>query len=373
MTPRLPRPLRSTVRIVIAAPTLLAMAFHTVRAQTLDARIEAYLKQRSGAAFNGVITVARNGKVAFSRAYGFADADLGIPNRTDLRFGIGSLTKPLTATAALRLVERGKLRLDDTICQYLYKCPLAWSAVTIEQLLSHTSGVPDLFSELPAAPVDSTRAVIDASIARHFGASLRFRPGDRYAYNNFGYFLVAYAMEVATGQPWESVLRAEVFDRAAMRDTEYDDVWRVMPKRARGYMMARDSLRHIRYRDHSAYAAGGLLSSSADLLRFDLALEGGRLIADSTRRSMFTVRRGDYALGWQITTAFGKQLRNHTGGTNGFSSWLGHFDGGITVIVLSNVEGAAAAKATGCDVAAIALGLSPSPRDSDHVPCRVQP
>lgn len=78
--------------------------------------------------------------------------------------------------------------------------------VTIEHLLSHTSGVPDLFNELPAAPVDSTRAVIDAAIVAHLADPLRSPPGERYAYNNFGYFLVAYAIEVVTGELWESVL-----------------------------------------------------------------------------------------------------------------------------------------------------------------------
>jgi hypothetical protein len=158
-----------------------------------------------------------------------------------------------------------------------------------------------------------------------------------------------------------------------MTDTEYDDVWRVMPRRVRGYRVAGDAIRNIDYHDHGAYAAGGLLSSAADLLRFDRALEEGRLLSDSTRRSMFTVRRDNYALGWQLTTAFGQRLRNHTGGTNGFSSWLGHFDDGTTVVILRNVEGAAAAKTYGCDIGALALGLQPSPHDAGHVACRTQP
>ncbi|HEY4129793.1 MAG TPA: serine hydrolase domain-containing protein [Gemmatimonadaceae bacterium] len=359
------------MRIELVLPTLVLIAAHATRAQTLDAQIDAYLKGRSGAAFSGVIMVARHGAVVFDRAYGFADADLGIANRTDLRFGIGSLTKPLTATAALRLIERGQLHLADPICMYLRQCPPAWRTVTIEQLLSHTSGLPDLFGELPAASVDSTRVVIDASIARHMADSLRARPGERYAYNNFGYFLVGYAMEVATGRPWASILRTEVLERAGMGDTEYDDVWRVMSRRVRGYAAVHDSLRLIPYHDHAAYAAGGLLSSARDLLRFDVALERGRLLADSSRQVMFTVRRGDYALGWQMITAFGERLRNHSGGTNGFSSWLGHFDDGTVIILLSNIEDVPA-KAIGCDVAAITFGLKPSPRDADHVACRAE-
>jgi len=320
-----------------------------------------------------VIAVARGGTVVFNQAYGLADADLGIPNRVDYRFGIGSLTKPLTAVAAMRLVERGTLRLDDPICKYVPQCPRAWRPVTLEHLLSHTSGVPDLFGDVPGVPPDSMRMAIDRVIAQHATDSLRSVQGERYSYNNFGYFLVAYAIEVATGKSWEAVLRSEVFDRAGMRDTEYDYVWRTVPRRVRGYRVEGGALRNITYHDHGAYAAGGLLSSAADLLRFDHALEQGQLLADSTRRNMFTVRQGNYALGWQMTTTFGRRLRNHTGGANGYSSWLGRFDDGTTVVVLRNVEGAAAAKALGCDIAALALGLQPSAHDMNHVACGERP
>jgi CubicO group peptidase (beta-lactamase class C family) len=364
--------LRSPRSLLLVA-LLAALIAVEARGQPADSTIDHYLHTRSGPAFSGVITVARRGQILFNQAYGLADADLAIPNRTDHRFGIGSLTKPITAVAALRLVEHGQLRLEDRICRFLPSCPPAWSAVTLEHLLSHTSGVPDLFSELPAVPPDSMRVAIDSAITRHRTDSLRSPPGERYAYNNFGYFLVAYAMEAAAGRRWETLLRTEVFEPAGMRDTEYHYVWRVMPRRARGYKMVRDSLRHIDYHDHGAYAAGGLLSSTADLLRFMEALEQGRLLADSTRRAMFTPRQSEYGLGWQITTAFGLALRNHTGGTNGFASWLGRFDDGTTVIVLSNVEGGAAAKATGCDVSALVMGLLLSRREANQQPCRTQP
>src|SRR4051812_40689795 len=103
--------------------TLVATAVHVAPAQNLGTRVDAYLKGRPVPGFSGVITVARNNVVILNRAYGLADADLEVPNRTDLRFGLGSLTKPITATAALRLVERGQLHLGDSICAYLRQCP----------------------------------------------------------------------------------------------------------------------------------------------------------------------------------------------------------------------------------------------------------
>jgi CubicO group peptidase (beta-lactamase class C family) len=286
-----------------------------------------------------------------------------------MRFGIGSLTNPITAVAVMRLVERGRLRLADPICLYVARCPPQWRAVTLDHLLSHTSGIPDYFDELPAAPVESARAVIDAAVARHRQDALRTRPGDRYAYSNFGYFLLGYTLEAATGKSWETVLRQEVFAPASMRETEYDDVRRVMRRRVRGYSHSDDGLRLVQQRDHSAYAAGGLLSSVGDLLRFDNALSRGQLVSQVMLREMRRPRRSNYGLGWQVTTGFGRLQRNHTGSISGFSSHLAHYDGAITVIVLSNVE-QEPAKATACDIAAIMFGLNPSPPGPGRVACR---
>jgi len=360
-------------RLVALVGLLLPVTRSVAQSQDLTVRLEAYFAQRPEGPFSGVVLVARGGRVVFERGYGFADADLGVRNTPQLRFGIGSLTKPITATTVMRLAERGALRLTDSICSYLPRCPDAWHLVTISHLLSHTSGIPDLFGELPAAAVDSTRYVIDAAIGRHIGDSLRSRPGERYAYSNFNYFLLGYALEIIGRAPWETLLRREVFQPAGMQATAYDDVWRIMPRRARGYVRVGGELRHIEYHDHSAYAAGGLLSTARDLLGFDVALSAGRLVHDSTYRLMTTPVLGDYGLGWQIVTVFGRRLVNHTGGANGFASHLAHFEDGTTIVLLSNVEGAAAAKATSCDVAAVVFGLQPSVRGAGLTACRSTP
>jgi CubicO group peptidase (beta-lactamase class C family) len=316
--------------------------------------------------------VTRGDTVLFEEAYGAADADLGMLNSVARRFGIGSLTKPITATAVLRLVQRGRLALDDGLCRLIAPCPDAWRRVTVRQALAHGTGIPDLFGELPAAPADSLRAVVDAVIARHMDDTLRFRPGERYAYSNFNYILLGYVLEVAGKAPWQAILRQEVFEPAGMSATEYDDVWRILPGRVRGYRLAGVELRNTRYHDHAAYTAGGLLSTAGDLLRFDRALSEGRLLADTLFQVMVTPGLGDYGLGWQVIRAFGRTLRNHSGGITGFASHLAHYDDGTTIIVLSNVE-EEPAKATACDIAAIVFGLQPSVRGADVAPCRPNP
>jgi CubicO group peptidase (beta-lactamase class C family) len=338
-------------------------------AQDVDARIDRYLRERPGPGFSGVVLVAQGDSVLFERAYGMAEAELGVPLAVTHRFNIGSVTKPITAAAILRLTSRGDAALGDPICRFLPSCPDRWRSVSLRHLLSHTSGIPDLFGELPAAPADSLRAVVDAAIARHVADSLRSSPGDRYAYSNFNYILLGYVLEVVGGRPWPEVLEREVFTPAGMSNTEYDDVWSVLPGRARGYELREGRLRNTRYHDHAAYTAGGLLSTARDLLRFDRALSTGRLIPDSLVRAMTTPGPGDYGLGWQVIRVFGQRVRNHTGGVTGFASHLAHYDDGTTVILLSNVEDESA-KSTACDIAAVVFGLAPTPRDSADPSCR---
>lgn len=341
-------------------------------AQKLTERVDQYFRERAGVPFSGVVVVARGDSILLERAWGMADADLAVPNTPALRFNIGSLTKPITATAVLRLVHQGRVQLDGPICRHLKRCPEAWNAVTVRQVLSHTSGIPDLFGELPAAPADSLRAVVDSALTRHRKLPLRAPPGTRYSYSNFNYILLGYLLEAAGGDGWEVVLRREVLLPAGMTATEYDDVWRVMPGRARGYESTNGRLRHVRYHDHAAYTAGGLLSTAADLLRFEWALSGGRLLPDSLFRQMVSPGLGDYGLGWQIIRVFGRTLRNHTGGVTGFASHLARYEDGTIIIILSNVEDEPA-KVTACDIAAMVFGLAPSNRAAGITPCRPEP
>jgi len=220
----------------------------------LPERLDAYLRGRPDGPFMGVVLIARGPTILFERGYGPADADLGIAVEPSMRFGIGSLTKPMTATAVMRLVERGLMRLSDPIGDYLRVCPPAWRSATIRDLLSHTSGIPDLFGEMRAAPVDSTRGVIDGVASRHLGDSLLAVPGSKYAYSNFNYCLLGYAMEAAAHASWPELMAREVFAPAGMTRTAYDDVWQIMPGRVRGYRRAEHQLRHIAYHDHAAYA-----------------------------------------------------------------------------------------------------------------------
>jgi D-alanyl-D-alanine carboxypeptidase len=319
-------------------------------------RIDAFLKSRTAPfPFSGTVLVAVDEHVVLNRGYGFADAELEVPNAPTTIFRIGSLTKTLTAAAVLRLAEMHQLSLDDSICRFLTSCPADWSPVHIRHLLAHVSGIPDLFNAIPAAPVQQTRAAIDKVIQSASRTAVDSTPGSTYAYRNFNYMLVGYVIEVATGRSWEDVLRANVFEVAGMPHTAYDDVWAVVVGRARGYDVKERALRNLPYKDHSAFAAGGLRSTTSDLFAFVDAFFAGRLTSRADVTLAVTPVLGDYGYGWQIKHYFGRRMFNHSGGIDGFASHIARYpDDGLTIVVLSNIE-SEPAKLTACNIAGLLL------------------
>jgi CubicO group peptidase (beta-lactamase class C family) len=304
--------------------------------------------------FNGVVLIGLRGDPVLEEAYGWADVEMRVALRPDHRFRIGSLTKPVTAAAALMAIDRGLLAKDTSVCSHLAPCPTTWRAVTVHHLLTHTSGIPDHFGDLEAVPVEETieelqRVVRDLPADEPLVAS----PGAEYAYSNFNYVLLGALLEAATGSPWATVLDQWIFEPLGLRSMRYDDVYAIVPDRVRGY--ARDDslgLRNIDYDDHGAYAAGGLLANARDLYAFVLAAIGGDLFAPSLVAEALQPDVGDYGYGWQIREFFGRPVYNHTGGIDGFSSHVAVYPSdSLVIVVLSNV-GIDPAILRACDVAA---------------------
>jgi CubicO group peptidase (beta-lactamase class C family) len=330
-------------------------------AEPLPDRIDRYLKTKASGPFSGVVLVAQFGQILFHRAYGFADAERALPNSLDTRFAYASLTKPVTAAAVLHHAERGTLRLDASICDYLARCPQAWRPATIRHLLSHTSGIPDLAEAIgPDGPPDF-RAAIDRAAAAHGASGLASRPGSAYAYSNFGYYLLGYALEAATGKSWLEAAREAVLAPAAMADTTFGEDRAAAPSAAAGYRRADpNTLVLAPYRSPYAYAAGGLVGTAEDLVRFDLTLSRYKIIAPATLARMTEPGGGRYGLGWQLLTVLGRSQRNHTGELPGFAGHLASYADGTQVVVLSNIDNEPV-QDTACDLAALTFGLAPSP------------
>ncbi len=311
--------------------------------------------------FSGSVLVVHDDTELLRAGFGFADLELRVPNHPELVYRIGSLTKPITASAVVRAAEQGHFSLDDSICRRIPRCPSEWSDVEIRHLLNHTSGIPDYFGNLPEAPLLETTAEVDRLLAELVSRPLGSPGGTEYSYSNFNYVLLGYLLRLTTGSDWESFLRDEVLEPVGAFDTRYDDVWEVVPDRARGYGKQDGHLRNVEYGDHSAYAAGGLRSTVDDLRRWHEGLRDGQVFDPAMLPIVMSPSDGAYGYGWQIIRALGLELQNHTGGIDGFSSHLAWYPTErLLIILLSNVEDEPV-KALACDVARLVLGIAPTP------------
>lgn len=304
--------------------------------------MDAYIqKQVAAKKFSGSVLVHQAGKPILVKGYGLANAELGVPNKPETKFRLGSITKQFTAAAVLKLEDQGKLAVTDPLSKFLDELPEPWRPITIHQLLSHTSGIPNV-TELPgyrasmrqrSSPMESAKRVADKP--------LDFDPGAKFKYSNTGYILLGAVIEKASGMTYAEYLKKNILDPAGMADTGYDDPALILANRASGYRAA--GAGNAEFIDMSIpHAAGALYSTVLDLSKWHVALKGETLLSKASKEKMYTPVLNDYAYGWSVKTE-PKKLYDHGGGINGFATMIGRFpDDDVVVVVLSNYEGGAA-------------------------------
>lgn len=323
---------------------LLAPAAQARPAGDFAPRADALLKRRLWAGdFSGVVLVAVDGKPVLRRGYGLADREWNIPVTPNTVFRIGSTTKQFTAAAVMQLIEAGKVKLDDPIRTYVASTPAAWSTVTVRELLDHTSGVPD-YTQIngfirTAARLEETPDELIGLVA---DKPLGFSPGSEFRYSNTDYVLLGMMIEKVSGQAYPDYLREHVLRPLGLNHTAYDNARDIVPDRASGYWRVRGVVKNARLMTTSAaYAAGGLRSTADDLLRWNRALHGDKLIKPRSVAQMFTDYGHGYGFGSFVETRHGHRLWDHGGNLPGFSCAFEYYpDDHLTVIVLTNFEGA---------------------------------
>jgi D-alanyl-D-alanine carboxypeptidase len=305
---------------------------------SIDA-VDAYFRRRAAHDdFTGMVLMASGGKILYERSFGESDREHHIPLHASDPMRIGSLTKPITAVAALRAIEEGKMRLEDPLCKYLSSCPEGWATVTIDNLLTHSSGLPDLFEKLPAVPVEQTAHEIDKVLVGQDTKPLE-PAGAGYRYNNFGYVLIGYVLEKVYSKGYPDIMAQEVFSPARMKYAIYDYPDRLISNRVHGYVR-RDSILSNATGDPAAFSAGGLLLSSSDLFEFQYALFHDSLLKPQDLALLFMPPEGqNYGRGWQVAQIFGRKVYQHNGGTKGASASFVYVPGeDLWIHVMSNVE-----------------------------------
>ncbi|PYP85444.1 MAG: serine hydrolase [Blastocatellia bacterium AA13] len=346
-----------TNRIVCLILVSFACASLAV-AQDLTPKFEEYMNglMKQGK-FSGSVLIARDGAVLFSKGYGMANLELDVLNTPETKFRLGSITKQFTATAILLLQERGKLSVQDPLCKYITDCPAAWSEVTIHHLLSHTGGIPNFTNFADYQKTMMIPTTVESLIARFKDKPLDFKPGEKWDYSNSGYVLLGYIIEKASGMSYEEFLRKNIFDPLKMMNSGYDHHATILKNRATGYEPRGNKVLNASYIDMTIpHGAGALYSTVGDLLLWDQALYGEKLLSKKSLDAMFTPVKDNYGYGWFINKQFNRSHIGHDGGINGFNTSISRYpEQKLTVVVLTNLAGSNPQRVAH-DFAAIAFG-----------------
>ena len=290
------------------------------------------------------VLVVKDGKTVLRKGYGLANVELGVPIQPDMVFEIGSVTKQFTAAAILMLAERGLLSVDDEITKHLPDYPTHGQRITIDHLLTHTSGIPSYTGTPEWMGRVREDLKVEQLIAMFKDRPLDFAPGERWAYNNSAYVLLGAVIEKVSGKTYEDFIEQEIFKPLGMTRSSYGHNTELVPGRVEGYDKGRDGYQRARYLSMTQpYAAGSLLSTVDDLARWSDALWAGKVIKPESLKRMLTPaklssgRSTRYAYGLGVGEYAGRTLVEHGGGIFGFvSDTLRVPDEGIFVAILSN-------------------------------------
>lgn len=332
---------------LVAAP----LSGHAAAGKDVHSDIDQYMNVAAKAwHFMGSILVARDGHVIVAKGYGMANAERNIPNTPDTEFRIGSNTKQFTSMAIMMLQAEGKLDVHDPVCKYVTKCPKDWQPITIHNLLTHTSGIPN-FTDFPSYTKVRDETLTPTQLLALFkDKPLDFKPGAKFEYSNSGYEVLGYIIEKVSGERYAQFLQQHIFGPLGMANSGYDSSHPTAENHAIGYDSYDDAKKTYpvsSFVDMSVpFSAGALYSTVRDLYTWDRALAADKLLPMPLHQQMFARqvpvdKSGDvfYGYGWFVSTRFGHPIYFHEGGIAGFTSVNSWFpDQNAYVIVLDNVS-----------------------------------
>ncbi len=322
------------------------------------------------------VAVQYGGELILARGYGLADVENRVPATEHTVYRIGSVTKQFTAAAVMKLVEAGKVALDEPITKHFPDYPVGEFHITVGQLLDHTSGIKG-YTEMPSFWEQSRLDLSHEQMIELFSAApYEFEPGDRYQYSNSGYYLAGLLIEKASGRTYAEYLRETFFRPLGMRESHYLYNGPIVPNRAEGYRVEDGVLLNDEPLSMLLpFSAGSLGSSVLDLVRWTTALGAGDVVAPDSLKAMTTRRRlpgGEeigYGLGLQVGEMAGHRKISHGGGINGFLSQLSWYpDDELVVAVLSNSTSAEPA-ALEARIARAVLGVP----EAEHAAVALEP
>lgn len=323
---------------------LFAFSFTTIKAQSLESKIDAILSNQFKSNETGVSAlVAKDGKVLYRKAFGKANLELDVHMTSENVFEVGSITKQFTSVAILMLLEEGKLSLEDDITKFIPEYPTKGKKITVHHLLTHTSGIKSYTSMQSFGEV----MMIDESPLKFIdffkNEPMDFNPGEKYTYNNSGYFILGYIIEKASGITYQKFIQERIFDKIHMNSSYYGSHSKLIKNRASGYQN-RGEFSNAQYISLTLpYAAGSIMSSVDDMLKWQTALNNNVFVKEATLDKAFknyTLNDGNkinYGYGWSINEINNIPTIEHGGAIPGYLS-MGVFvpSKKVYVILFSN-------------------------------------
>jgi len=306
----------------------------------LEAEVDGYIQPFIEAGgFSGALLMARGGKMLLAKGFGMANYELDVPNTPQTRFQIASISKTFTAAAILLLEERGKLKLADPLTRFWPGYPNG-DKITVHHLLAHTSGIPNV-NDFPDYDAKSKFPhTLEDIISWFKDMPLGFAPGEKYAYSNSNYNLLAFIIEKASGQKYEEFLKKTIFEPLGMNDTGdggHPEI--ILENRASGYSPAgAGGIENAPVINWSTKRGNGsLFSTVEDLYKWDRALYGEKIIKKDSLEKLFKEHTPGVGYGWFIGKHLNRRVLYFNGRSPGFTSYLDRFiDDDACIIILSN-------------------------------------
>jgi CubicO group peptidase (beta-lactamase class C family) len=342
-----------------------AICFVTIlnsNAQSLESKIDKILSNQFKSSETGVSAlVAKNGKIIYRKAFGKANLELDVDMTSENVFEVGSITKQFTSVAILMLLEEGKLSLEDDITKFIPAYPTNGKKITVHHLLTHTSGIKSYTSIQRFGEVMTIDETPLKFIDFFKNEPMDFDPGEKYLYNNSGYFILGYIVEKVSGISYPKFIQERIFDVIDMKSSYYGSHTKLIKNRASGYQK-RAEFSNAQYISLSLpYAAGSIMSTVDDMLKWQTAIANNVFIKQTTIDKAFTnytLNNGDkinYGYGWSINEINDVPTIEHGGAIPGYLS-MGVFvpSKNIYVILFSNC-GCQSPTNTALEIAALAI------------------
>lgn len=329
------------------------------QADKVDEYIQAEMQRRYIPSL--ALAVTQSGKVVKQKAYGLANVELDVPATPETLYQIASTTKTFTAAAIFKLVEDGKISLDDGVTKWLPEVPAGWSGVTVRQCLSHTSGLPDIV--LDPCTLDLVADTREEAIKKLAAMPAPNKPGETWSYNQTGYVLLGMILEKVSGMKFEEFLEQRFFRPLGMTSTRFGDSKEIVPKRASLYTRLQScgpegpklfpdkiqSAQPAYVYNPYMHTGAGINTTAGDLAKWNLALDEEKVLKKATLDQMWSAAKladgnvfrfggtTGYAYGWVVDDRPGHKSVGHSGG--GSTAYWRFLDDKLNIIVLTNLQG----------------------------------